>query len=612
MSTMNDSVTRASIKKEAPKRTRAFSTRAKTGCKTCKVRHVKCDEGRPGCRKCAQTGRKCDGYAHCVPIPTSKAIAIPSASAPRPSTDMRYHLVQDAPDFLSPSLFTSEQERYSFHFFHTKTAPQLEGYSNSGFWDRFVLEASHWEASVRHAAIALGALHERFELEDGFITNIKEDTEENSFALRQYVKAINCLVQPSISLAGRHTRRSANVALMTCVLFVCFETLRGHHDAALAHIDGGIRILSEMQNTEGGITAPSNSPIHSSSVEALPLSTFRIIFSRLDTQASVLTSRARIIDGYESSLYPSPIPETFRSLKEARESLESVWACSARNLLSCSMYNGVPLPLTINSETAPLVLSRLESWNTAFELYLRMAYGKRGPDRVRDVDKKAVNVLRIQKLVTEVLFSASKAIQPANETSWDVFRFEYDAITNWAAEIVYANPETRGERNPSAIFTLDTGIIQPLFFVATKCRYRRTRSRAIALLKNSNRQEGLWHSVLTARVAERIQEIEEDGLSEEEDLVPGANRLWNLNIRFEFEGPDGRRAWLGYRYERSSFMYDGAEWISMYNTELSPLDMRRSMSGSSMYGDEGSWHGGSERAQSYESNQEFAVDKEDY
>ncbi|PQE24849.1 putative UPC2 Regulatory involved in control of sterol uptake protein [Rutstroemia sp. NJR-2017a BVV2] len=611
MSKMNDSTTNSSIKKEAPKRTRAFSTRAKTGCKTCKVRHVKCDEGRPGCRKCAQTGRKCDGYAHCTPSTASKSSANSSTPSPRSFKDVRYQLVQSVPDFLSPSLFTSEQERYSFHFFHTITAPQLEGCFRSGFWSRSVLQASHREASVRYAAIALGAMHERFGLEDGFIASVEEDTEENSFALRQYVKAINCLVQPSMCVAGRHTRRSANVALMTCVLFICFETLRGHHDAALAHIDGGIRILSEMQTTQDGTTGPSNIPADSSSIESIPVSTFRMIFSRVDIQASVLTSRARIIDGHESSPHPSPIPDTFNSLEEARESLESVWTCSARNLLSCSMYNGVPLPLTTNSETATLVSTRLEFWNTSFELYLRTTYGKRGLEKAKAIDKMAINVLRIQSLVTEVLFSASRATQQPDETSWDVFRFEYDAITNWAAEILYATSETQGERTPST-FTLDNGIIQPLFFVATKCRYRRTRSRAIALLKNANRQEGLWSSALTARVAERVRDIEEYGLAEEQELVPDTNRVQSLNMRFEFEGPEGRRAWLGYSHRRNSLMYEMGEWISIYNTEASPLDMRRSMSAPSMYGDDRSWYGGSERAQSCESNQEFAANNEEF
>ena len=46
----------------ATKRSRASKPKVRTGCLTCKIRRVKCDEGKPACQKCTSTGRKCDGY----------------------------------------------------------------------------------------------------------------------------------------------------------------------------------------------------------------------------------------------------------------------------------------------------------------------------------------------------------------------------------------------------------------------------------------------------------------------------------------------------------------------------------------------------------------------
>lgn len=189
----------------------------------CRVRHVKCDEARPGCRKCAQTGRQCDGYAHCTPSPSNKTSTITYSIIPKSLSDVAYRLPPTIPDFLPPSLSASDQEHHSFRFFHAQTAPQLGSFFGSKFWNHFVLKASHHEPAVRHAAIALGSLHERFELKDVFVPRINEDAEENSFALQQYVKAINCLVRPDMSADNKHTHRSANVALTTCILFICFE-----------------------------------------------------------------------------------------------------------------------------------------------------------------------------------------------------------------------------------------------------------------------------------------------------------------------------------------------------------------------------------------------------
>lgn len=46
-----------------PRRTtKKQRTKCFTGCWTCRTRRVKCDEGRPACRKCTQSGHQCEGY----------------------------------------------------------------------------------------------------------------------------------------------------------------------------------------------------------------------------------------------------------------------------------------------------------------------------------------------------------------------------------------------------------------------------------------------------------------------------------------------------------------------------------------------------------------------
>ncbi|KAL2807765.1 hypothetical protein BJX63DRAFT_60948 [Aspergillus granulosus] len=48
---------------QTERRSRATKLKVRTGCITCKIRRVKCDEGKPSCSRCVSTGRKCDGYA---------------------------------------------------------------------------------------------------------------------------------------------------------------------------------------------------------------------------------------------------------------------------------------------------------------------------------------------------------------------------------------------------------------------------------------------------------------------------------------------------------------------------------------------------------------------
>ncbi|KAH9205607.1 hypothetical protein DL95DRAFT_265076, partial [Leptodontidium sp. 2 PMI_412] len=144
-------------------RIRAFKPKVSTGCKTCKIRRVKCDEAKPACKRCSSTGRKCDGYFY--------------AGAPRSTATPRQTPLSTTQDLAktnsfidaSPSLnlFKSNLEQRSFSFFHQNTIPQLSSIFGSPAWkqlNRLLLQAAYHEPAVRHAAVALGALHEHFEV----------------------------------------------------------------------------------------------------------------------------------------------------------------------------------------------------------------------------------------------------------------------------------------------------------------------------------------------------------------------------------------------------------------------------------------------------------------
>jgi hypothetical protein len=165
---------------------------------------VKCDEGKPHCERCVTTGRKCDGY-ELEPYKPEDISRSTSCTLTR-----------------SPSLeiLGNEKERRSFHFFLTRTAPQLSAFYGEPFWNKLVLQASHYEPSIRHAITALGSLHERFENEEGFLTRSNTDQRYNdSFALQEYGLAIQALVQPF----SRNEPQAIDVCLTSCILFACFE-----------------------------------------------------------------------------------------------------------------------------------------------------------------------------------------------------------------------------------------------------------------------------------------------------------------------------------------------------------------------------------------------------
>lgn len=68
----------------APKaRVKAWHSKSKLGCRTCKKRRVKCDEGKPTCQRCAKIHLQCDGYD--PPPKTWLFVSAEEASSSSPS-----------------------------------------------------------------------------------------------------------------------------------------------------------------------------------------------------------------------------------------------------------------------------------------------------------------------------------------------------------------------------------------------------------------------------------------------------------------------------------------------------------------------------------------------
>lgn len=110
-------------------------------------------------------------------------------------------------------------ERRSFHFFRSRTAPQLSGYFASDFWECLIPLSTHHQPAIRHAVVALAALHERFENNDNSILSSNYDIAQGGFALQQYNRAIGCLIKP-VTGGGQ---QALDVSLVACILFACFE-----------------------------------------------------------------------------------------------------------------------------------------------------------------------------------------------------------------------------------------------------------------------------------------------------------------------------------------------------------------------------------------------------
>ncbi|CZR61893.1 uncharacterized protein PAC_11790 [Phialocephala subalpina] len=103
---------------------------------------------------------------------------------------------------------------------------------------------SEQEESVRLSVTALGALQHSIDLtgkqNDRYLATFAPLDEHHRFAVEQYSKAIK-VMRHAIWLQ----KHSLRTTLLNCLLAICFETMHGNDQSAIAQMDVGIRLLED-------------------------------------------------------------------------------------------------------------------------------------------------------------------------------------------------------------------------------------------------------------------------------------------------------------------------------------------------------------------------------
>ncbi|RDW80805.1 hypothetical protein BP5796_05503 [Coleophoma crateriformis] len=110
----------------------------------------------------------------------------------------------------------------------------------------------------------------------------------------------------------------------------------------------------------------------------------------------------------------------------------------------------------------------------------------------------------------------------------------YDDFTLEMKQLVDLSREALGFLNKTPVrFTVDLGVVVPLYFVALKCRLHHIRSQAVKLLVSNPRREGLWDSVFAGKAAEWVQKVEEE--HQDNGQIPSWARVRNVHTTFNLQ-----------------------------------------------------------------------------
>jgi hypothetical protein len=434
----------------------------------CRIRRVKCDEGWPDCQKCKSTGRVCDRYSSssgrshndetlpCEILTQDSAVSI--------IEPLRLEMSNGGPlkrsDFLS--------------FFQTQTLPQLSQYHNCKLWTQLILQFATTELSVYHSVLAVGAIHRAsVELDQ------KKAVCHREYAFGHYQLAIRYLIDLKNSA-------KSNAILISCCMFIWFENLQGDYQKSLSHLRNGLKFLA--RNSKGH----NHLSIHQVIVFQL---------SRLDIQAS--------------SWDPTWAPQFYNfqrdwSLLTCFENLEAAQTELDQLILKMLQLRRPEVSPFPGSYTWPVpeceamagrieISKNLYLWLEVMELFLKENHLSLGPTEL-----SLGQLLRLHCNMALAFLSVDEYM---DERCWDDSLLQFLNIISLATSFI----KRRESKEGCITFPNQLGVLPAIFLVGVKCRHPLLRRRALELLV-TKRREGIWDSLLAAKIVERIISLEEDGL----------------------------------------------------------------------------------------------------
>jgi hypothetical protein len=218
-----------------------------------------------------------------------------------------------------------------------------------------------------------------------------------------------------------------------------------------------------------------------------------------------------------SEISHDEIPLSFSSIKEAKNLFEygcHLFTSSHAAQLSCDPAQS---PSVVQAQKHHVV-NLHSKFSLALQAFVELKGASFSPK-----ENIAIAVLQLHVLNAIVSFDLV-LLPPSNRSPWTDFLPQMKEIIALGEKIISSTSSANDSAGQNTSFCLDMGVIIPLSTVINHCRDAVIRRKAITLLRSISRQEGIWNSLLIAKSAERIIEIEESELWHK--YAPTDGRNW--------------------------------------------------------------------------------------
>lgn len=439
-------------------------------------------------------------------------------------------------------------------FFRLRCLVKLPGFFDASFWEQTVPQLSSSAPAVFHAVVALASTQRSQEYtscmrkgpDNPFIDYDSEIKKWDQFALQQYNMSITRLQ----SYFEDNSHESVQIALITCILFICIELMRGSYTCANVHIDHGINVLQTLQRTRQtsniSLRKPRKAIFRVTDPQTVDDHLLEIL-ARLNTQCVLFGYPSRYIHLTEARTYSiDTIPDNFDSLQECRQYLE-VLLNKTLHLTNKSM---AATPLSSSSGSENLLIEpreklkqTLTQWKSAYE---KLAQKSR--PNITVYAYIALNLLHIWSIKVDIMLRTCPAPnEPWSEMAFDNYTHLFEEILSTAADMVmmrsfpgnFVLGDAKCHVGPLN-FSADMGPVPVLYYTALKCRVPSIRRQAIQGLRVAPHREAVWDGIAVAAAAEMVTQLEEGdffGSSSSSpvhgDVLPEYRRFQDVRIMME-------------------------------------------------------------------------------
>lgn len=444
--------------------------KSKLGCQTCKVRRVKCGEEKPSCLRCTKTGRTCQ-YSPTRETDLTRGLSVSTQT------------LSSIPD-------TAWRERRAFAYYFEFAAASLGGSLDVEFWRSVVPRVCRSEPAVWDAMICISALFESPEVDFGGPKRITGLSTSQKDALDWYARSVSG-VRAGI---GRGSV-DAFVGLITCVLFICIESLLGSLEEVMRLYAQGVQLIATLREQKAYDKL------------ALLRETIIPIFIRLG-----IFSPQAVWPFAESLLAEVPHEDhgklsisklEFSSLKSAREVIVVLSAEIAALENACEQYLQGSRAWYISEDLMARQQSlhnRLSAWHSAFTNMMKYLNNtKEGLDATQT--GISALLLTYYEMLTVILSVCVSPIRISTDAHNENFRTIVEQ-----ASIAMSNSLQNGSLPP---YTFEISVGMPLWFTCLRCREPTIRRTALALLQSTHKVQGLSKLQHGTALVEKIITLEE-------------------------------------------------------------------------------------------------------